>query len=99
MYAVIFEIDTSLLNEAYHESEYKKVQAFMEIRGFILQQKNVYFGTKEIDAVKCVHTVEELAVFSPWLSTCLVAIKMLRIEESIDLMPLVIGEKPTLKNN
>ncbi|MGB1315391.1 MAG: hypothetical protein ACPG4Y_05185 [Chitinophagales bacterium] len=91
MYAVVFDIDTNCLNDNYHTNSYNNaygdIRKFMEANDFEWQQGRVYFGNKNIDAVKCVISIQKLAKSYPWFSACVKDIRMLRIEENNDLMP------------
>jgi virulence-associated protein VapD len=95
MYAVTFDIDTSCLNEHYHNDSsnnaYGDIRKFMEANGFIWQQGSVYFGDPvKISAVTCVTVVQRLAKQYAWFPTCVKDVRMLRIEENNDLMPAII---------
>jgi virulence-associated protein VapD len=93
MYAVVFDIDTNCLNDNYHGNSYNNaygdIRKFMESNDFDWQQGSVYFGKQNVDAVKCVLTVQKLAQMYPWFPTCVKDIRMLRIEENNDLMPAI----------
>ncbi len=93
MYAVTFDIDTNSLGDAYHtpsiSNAYGDIRKFMESNGFIWQQGSVYFGDENMNAVKCVTTVQKLAKLYPWFSACAKDVRMLRIEENNDLMEAI----------
>lgn len=93
MYAVVFDLDTSCLEQAYHVSSYQnaygEIRRFMEANHFRWQQGSVYFGDETIDAVKCVLIVQKMARQFPWFATCVRDIRMLRIEENNDLLPAI----------
>ena len=93
MYAVVFDLDTSCLGEEYHtpsaNNSYADIRKFMESHGFKWQQGSVYFGGDNVDAVKCVLTVQKLAQTYGWFKACVKDIRMLRIEENNDLMPAI----------
>ncbi len=95
MYAVAFDIDTTCLNESYHENNYQNaygdIRKFMEDNGFKWKQGSVYFGDDTVDAVKCVLVVQQLARTYPWFPACVKDVRMLRIEENNDLMPAIQG--------
>ena len=90
MYAVTFDLDTNCLGNEYHNTSstnaYGDIRKFMESNGFIWQQGSVYFGDENMNAVKCVITVQKLAKKYPWFIACAKDIRMLRIEENNDLM-------------
>lgn len=87
MYAVVFDLDTDSLSEC-HDG-YKAVRDFMTQNGFSHTQGSVYFGDSNMDAVKCVLTIQRLAKEYPWFSTCAKDVRMLRIEENNDLLPAI----------
>lgn len=94
MYAITFDLDTTVLQEVYHNASYNN--AYTDIRkvlvdeyGFDWQQGSVYFGGKTVDAVVCVLAVQDLASRYDWFTPSVRDIRMLRIEENNDLMPAV----------
>lgn len=91
MYAIVFDLDTSCLNECYegatYHGAYKVVRDFLASNGFSHQQGSVYFGDESVDAVKCVIAVQKLAKECPWFATCVKDVRMLRIEDNNDLKP------------
>lgn len=87
MYAVVFDLDTDSLSKC-HDG-YKVVRDFMTQNGFSHTQGSVYFGDSNMDAVKCVLTIQRLAKEYPWFSTCAKDVRMLRIEENNDLLPAI----------
>lgn len=93
MYAVVLGLYPNCLNECYegttYHGAYNLVRDFMQTNGFAHTQGSVYFGNEEMDAVKCVPTVQKLAREYPWFATCAKDVRMLRIEENNDLMPAI----------
>lgn len=93
MYAVVFDLDTNCLTECYegttYHGAYKLIRDFMNQNGFTHTQGSVYFGNSEIDAVKCVLTIQRLTREYPWFATCAKDVRMLRIEENNDLLPAI----------
>ena len=91
MYAVLFDLDTSCLGDEYHtpsvNNAYADIRKFMEKNGFEWKQGSVYFGKEDIDAVKCVLVVQNLAKTYNWFKACVKYVRMLRIEENNNLMP------------
>jgi len=47
-------------------------------------------GNEAINAVSCVAVVQKQAKHFQWFSACIKDIRMLRIEENNDLMPVVV---------
>ncbi len=93
MYAITFDLDTNCLGNEYHNTSstnaYGDIRKFMEKNNFIWQQGSVYFGDENMNAVKCVMTIQKLAKKYPWFSACVKDVRMLRIEENNDLMDAI----------
>lgn len=93
MYAITFDIDTSCLNNEYHAQSsnnvYQDIRVFMESNNFKWQQGSVYFGNESINAVSCVLTVQELSKKYSWFAACVKDVRMLKIQENNDLMPVL----------
>jgi virulence-associated protein VapD len=95
MYAIAFDLDTEALREHYGAPSWQN--AYRDIRdalcdfGFAWQQGSVQFGGEGVTPVTCVLAVQELARRYAWFARCVRDIRMLRIEESNDLMGAVDG--------
>lgn len=93
MYAITFDIDTNCLNEQYHNDSatnaYGDVRKFMEANNFEWIQGSVYFGNEKVTAVSCVLIIQALAKKHAWFTACVKDVRMLRIEENNDLMPVL----------
>lgn len=93
MYAITFDLDTNMLEQAYGNASwrnaYSDIRTHLKANGFDWQQGSVYFGDDSVDAIKCVMVVMDLSKRFPWFSTAVRDIRMLRIEENNDLMPAV----------
>ncbi|MEI6986452.1 MAG: hypothetical protein WCK65_10000 [Rhodospirillaceae bacterium] len=93
MYAIAFDLETSILEEQYHNDSWKN--AYADIRnalkpyGFTGQQGSVYFGDETVDAVQCVLAVMTVSQRFAWFEPAVKDIRMLRIEDNNDLMPAV----------
>ena len=89
MYAIVFDLDTENLKELYHGNSYNNayvdIRNYLTARGFEWKQGSTYFGNHDIDAVRCVTTVQKLARKFDWFTPCVRDIRMLRIEEDNDL--------------
>jgi virulence-associated protein VapD len=101
VYAIAFDLDTELLNAHYPGASpnngYEDIRRVLEAHGFARQQGSVYFGQRpDISSVNCVLAVQDLAKRHPWFRLAVRDIRMLRIEETNDLMPAVgdYGELP-----
>jgi virulence-associated protein VapD len=94
MYAITFDIDTNCLNNEYHtqssNNAYKDIRVFMEKNNFKWQQGSVYFGDKNVNAVSCVITIQKLSKKHSWFAACVKDVRMLKIQENNDLMPVLV---------
>ena len=91
MYAIVFDLDTGLLEQTYPtpswRNAYADVRRVLEQRGFDWQQGSTYFGNDRVTAVDCVLAVQELKRAYSWFQPSVRDIRMLRIEENNDLSP------------
>lgn len=89
MYAIVFDLDQSVLEELYHgnnkNNAYADIRRFLVSRGFTWMQGSTYFGDETVDAVKCVTAVQKLSRKYDWFKSAVRDIRMLRIEENNDL--------------
>lgn len=90
-YAIAFDLDTAVLKDLYPneswQNAYGDIKKTLEGLGFDHQQGSVYFGNKEITAVKCVLAAQKLSREYSWFKPAVSDIRMLRIEEMNDLEP------------
>ena len=93
VYAITFDFDVEMLERLYHNASwrnaYSDVRRFLEENGFENKQGSVYFALDDIDAVECIAVVQDLAEQFDWFTPSLKDIRMLRIEENNDLMPVI----------
>jgi virulence-associated protein VapD len=93
MYAIAFDLNTDELKNRYHNDSwnnaYGDVGKFLEARGFLRQQKSVYFGDASVNAVTCVLVIMELTRQYAWFGPSVTDIRMLRIEDNNDLTPAI----------
>jgi virulence-associated protein VapD len=94
MYALTFDLDTEALQEAYPNPNYKN--AYADIRKILIQenftwtQGSVYFGDKDkVNLTKCILAAKRLAKELPWFLASVRDLRMLRIEETNDVLPLI----------
>ena len=91
MYALILDLDSEQLAQLYPNDSWRN--AYVDIKntllplGFTWQQGSVYFGTNEMNAVRCVLAAQTLSKTYPWFRGSVRDIRMLRIEELNDLAP------------
>lgn len=93
MYAVVFDLDTKMLEQVYAstswQNAYADIRKVLERHGFDWQQGSTYFGGDTVNAVSCVLAVQDLSASYAWFASAVRDIRMLRIEENNDLMPAV----------
>ncbi len=92
VHAIAFNMDIESLrahNGDPYNNAYLEIRRILEEHSFRWQQRSVYFGGDEINAVTCVLAAQDLAQRLPWFSASVRDIRMLRIEEFNDLMPAV----------
>ena len=98
MYAIAFDMDTDTLQRAYTgpswNNAYAEIQRVLSRHGFTRQQGSVYFGGSQVNAVTCVLAAMDLSRSLPWFAISVRDIRMLRIEESNDLLPAVQQAAP-----
>ena len=92
VYAITFDMDVESLKVHYadpYNSAYREIRKVLRKQGFSWEQGGVYFGGMATNAVTCVLAAIELSRVLPWFAASVDDIRMLRIEESNDLMPAV----------
>jgi virulence-associated protein VapD len=97
MYAIAFDMDIEALRKNYgdpYNNSYLEIRKVLLGHGFTWQQGSVYFGGDKINAVTCVLAAIDVSKKLPWFAPSVRDIRMLRIEELIDLMPAVQQAAP-----
>jgi virulence-associated protein VapD len=92
MYAIAFDMDIEALRAAYgdpYNGAYAEIRRVLQRHGFSWQQGSVYFGDERVNAVSCFTATTDLVRSLPWFAASVRDIRMLRIEEQNDLMPIV----------
>jgi virulence-associated protein VapD len=93
MYAITFDLDTESLKNTYGSASwnnaYYDIKKALEPMGFTNIQGSVYFGDNTVNAVKCVLATIELKNKFSWFKNSVRDIRMLRIEEDNDLLPVL----------
>ncbi|QDU22273.1 virulence factor [Urbifossiella limnaea] len=92
VYAIAFAMDVELLRTHYgdpYNNAYLEIRRVLERHGFQWQQGSVYFGSPTVTAATVMVAVIDLTTTLPWLASAVRDIRMLRIEELNDLMPVV----------
>ena len=92
VYAIAFDTDIELLRLHYgdpYNNAYVEIRRIMERHHFQWQQSSMYFGGPAVSAASVSIAVIDLTTQLPWFAASVRDIRMLRIEELNDLMPIV----------
>ena len=92
VYAIAFDMDIEQLRVHYgdpYNNAYLEIRRILEGHRFQWQQGSVYFGGPEVTAATVMIAVIDLTTRLPWFAASVRDIRMLRIEELNDLMPVV----------
>src|SRR3954462_15280379 len=92
VYAIAFDMDIEQLRTHYgdpYNNAYLEVRRVLEEHQFHWQQGSVYYGGPSMTAATVTVVVIDLTTRLPWFAASVRDIRMLRIEELNDLMPVV----------
>jgi len=92
MYAIAFDMDIEQLRLHYgdpYNNAYQEIRRVIERYQFVWQQGSIYFGNSTVTAATVMMAVNALSSQLPWFAKSVRDIRMLRIEEMNDLMPVV----------
>jgi virulence-associated protein VapD len=92
VYAIAFDMDIEQLRVHYgdpYNNAYLEIRRVLEGHQFQWQQGSVYFGGAAVTAASVMVAVIDLTTRLPWFAASVRDIRMLRIEELNDLMPVV----------
>jgi len=92
VYAIAFDMDIDQLRMHYgdpHNNAYVEIRRVLESYQFQWQQGSMCFGTASVTAASAMVAVIDLTTRLPWFAAAVRDIRMLRIEELNDLMPVV----------
>jgi virulence-associated protein VapD len=92
VYAIAFDMDIEQLRVHYgdpYNNAYLEIRRVLEGQGFLWQQGSAYFGGPAVTAASVMVAVIELTTRLSWFAASVRDIRMLRIEELNDLMPVV----------
>src|SRR6187399_1870665 len=92
VYAIAFDMDIEQLRVHYgdpHNNAYLEIRRVLERHGSQWQQGSVYFGGPAVTAASVMVAVIDLTTSLPWFAAAVRDVRMLRIEELNDLMPVV----------
>lgn len=92
VYAIAFDTDTEQLRLHYREPDHNaalEIRRVLKRHQFQWQQGSVYFGGPGVNVVTVTVAVIDLTTQLPWFASSVRDIRMLRIEELNDMLPLV----------
>jgi virulence-associated protein VapD len=92
VYAIAFDMDIDQLRTHYgdpYNNAHLDIRRVLERHQFSWQQGSVYFGSASVTAASVMVAVVDLTTELPWFAASVRDIRMLRIEELNDLMPVV----------
>jgi virulence-associated protein VapD len=92
VYAIAFDMDIEQLRVHYgdpYNNAYLEIRRILERHHFQWQQGRVYFGDASVTAATVMVAVIDLTTHLPWFAAAVRDIRMLRIEDMNDLMPVV----------
>ncbi|WP_439621523.1 virulence factor [Gemmata sp.] len=92
VYAIAFDMDVEQLRVHYgdpYNNAYLEIRRVLERHQFQWQQGSMYFGGPSVTAASVMVAVIDLTTQLPWFAAAVRDIRMLRIEELNDLMPVV----------
>jgi virulence-associated protein VapD len=92
VYAIAFDMDSEQLRIHYgdpYNNAYLEIRRVLESHGFQWQQGSAYFGGSPVTAATVMVAVIDLTTKLPWFAASVRDIRMLRIEEMNDLVPVV----------
>lgn len=92
VYAIAFDMDIDQLRTHYgdpYNNAYLEIRRVLERHGFQWQQGSMYFGGPAVTAASVMVAVIDLTTQLLWFAAAVRDIRMLRIEELNDLMPVV----------
>jgi virulence-associated protein VapD len=92
VYAIALDMDIEQLRVHYgdpYNNAYLEIRRVLERHQFQWQQGSMYFGGPAVTAASVMVAVIDLTTQLPWFAAAVRDIRMLRIEELNDLMPVV----------
>ena len=93
MYAILFDLDTNVLNNLYpnnsRQNAYKGIEEVLKSFGFTRKQGSVYFpkNPSDVNAVTCVLAAQAISKKYDWFKSSVKDIRLLRIDTLNDLKP------------
>jgi len=102
VYAIAFDIDTQVAERvmgASWKSCYGMIERGLAAHGFVRMQGSLFFGDESSNAVSCFSAVKELDDKYAWFGRIIKDVRMLRIDEDNDLLPLLSNRLPFGKSD
>jgi virulence-associated protein VapD len=95
MYAITTDLDMDTLKAVYPgpscTDACSDIRRVLASHGFDWMQGGVYFGNDTVTPVTCVLAVLDMKAKHPWFASSVRDMRMLRIEDNNDLMPIIQG--------
>jgi virulence-associated protein VapD len=89
MYAIVFDLDTTILERRYPSPSlrdaYREVSDILRHHGFAQRDGTHLYVTESGTAVDCVLAVQEIGRSCAWFAPCVLDLRMLRFDEETDL--------------
>lgn len=94
VYAIAFDLDTKTCERELGDktAAYGRIERVFARHGFTRQQGSLFFGTEVSTPVDCVLAVQELDRRYAWFGRVVTDIRMLRVEEQSNLLPVLSSE-------
>lgn len=94
VYAIAFDLDTNACERELGDktAAYGRIERIFARHGFTRQQGSLFFGTENSTPVDCVLAVQELDRRYAWFGRVVTDIRMLRVEEQNNLLPVLSSE-------
>lgn len=91
MYMISIDLDSEKLKKEYKNESignaYTEIKSFLKSRGF--SSRSGFNFTTDQNAIFCILTVADLTENFDWFARSVSDVKLLRIEEETDLLPIV----------
>ena len=95
VYAIAFDLNTKAaerLRGPNYQHCYTQIANVLAEHGFVRMQGSLFFGDANSDAVRCFMAVQDLDRRYPWFGQVVTDLRMLRVDENNDLLPILSNE-------
>jgi len=102
VYAIAFDIDTTIAERVIGDTWkgiYAKIERGLTSHGFTRRQGSLYFGSADSTPVTCMMAIKDLDDQYAWFGRIVKDLRMLRIDEDNDLLPLLSNRLPYGKSD